>query len=664
MTSVVLSIGSNLGDRMAQLQSVVDGLGDARRARCRRSTRPTRGAASSRARSSMPLCVADDPALDAHGWLRRAHELEDAAQRVRDQRWGPRTLDVDLVTWRMTASGEVTVARRRPDPAAPATRMCARSCWSRGWPSIRTPTLTVAGQAGRSRTCCWPTSTRPNATEYGGTASALRVRDRDLMGPTRKRDLAAAVVAAAVLGYLLVRVAVPVVPADHGVDRDVAAGRRRSPSPGGASTSARRIRDGEIGDGPGRLHPLAVARSVLIAKASAWMGAVVLGWWLAVCAYLLPRRGALRVAAEDTAGAVVAGLCALALVSRGAVATALLQVSRRRRRRTPIRRRAEPIHPVQPAESPERSTRAVTCGGYSRPMTDPTRGARIRRSGRRPGWILMTVLLVLAIVASSALVFTNRVELLKLAVILALWAAVVAAFVSVIYRRQSDTDQAKVRDLKLVYDLQLDREISARREYELTVESQLRRELAAELRAQAADEVAALRAELAALRANLEYLFDADLSHRPAIETDRAAAPSFTDWAPRPEAAGRVRSSRIDTEETAILDEIDDHSPDTEESPIIDVPAEPHPPEDTWPPAAEPVGGAHRRAGEREPAAAPWTPPPPSTPQPPPPSPQFPWLPPQAPQAPPPSEPMPEPTPEPEPAPAASSWQPAPAEGR
>ena len=291
-------------------------------------------------------------------------------------------------------------------------------------------------------------------------------------------------------------------------------------------------------------------------------------------------------------------------------------------------------------------------------MTDPTRGARIRRGARRPGWILTTALLVLAIAASSALVFTNRVELLKLAVILALWAAVVAAFVSVIYRRQSDTDQAKVRDLKLVYDLQLEREISARREYELSVESHLRRELAAELRAQSADEVAALRAELAALRANLEYLFDADLSHRPAIETDRAAAQSFTEWGPRPDSAGRVRSSRIDAEETAILDEVDDHSPDTEESPIIDVPAEPHPPEDTWPPAAEPAGGAHRRAGEREAGPAPWAPPPP--PETPPPPPQFPWLPPQVP-----AEPAPEPEPAPSPAPQSTSgWQPAPAEGR
>src|ERR1700752_3438807 len=180
----------------------------------------------------------------------------------------------------------------------------------------------------------------------------------------------------------------------------------------------------------------------------------------------------------------------------------------------------------------------MTCGGDSRPMTDRSRGTRARRGGRRPGWVLLTVLLVLAIGASSALVFTNQVELLKLAVILALWAAVVAAFVSVIYRRQSDIDQAKVRDLKLVYDLQLDREISARREYELTVESELRRELSSEIRAQAADEVAALRAALAARRANLEYLFDADLSHRPAIETEQGPA--------RP---GRIASSRIDTDE-------------------------------------------------------------------------------------------------------------------
>ena len=314
----------------------------------------------------------------------------------------------------------------------------------------------------------------------------------------------------------------------------------------------------------------------------------------------------------------------------------------------------------------------MTCGGYSRPMTDLSRGTRSRRSVRRPGWSLLTVLLVLAIGASSALVFTNRVELLKLAVILALWAAVVAAFVSVIYRRQSDVDQAKARDLKLVYDLQLDREISARREYELSVETQLRRELTSELRAQAADEIAGLRAELAALRANLEILFDADLSHRPALESERARA--YSDWPGNAESAGRVTASRIDA------DDREDIDANTDESPIIDVPAEPHPSEAEWTPQPS-YGGAHRRPSEtaqderrrrtEEPPRA-WSPPPPQ-PQPGPvpqpvPEPQFAWQPPpQEPTpAPPPEPPAPPPRPEPEPVAQAPStdWQPAPAEGQ
>ena len=52
----------------------------------------------------------------------------------------------------------------------------------------------------------------------------------------------------------------------------------------------------------------------MIAKASAWVGAVVLGWWVGVLVYLLPRRGSLRVAGEDTAGAAVAAASALALL--------------------------------------------------------------------------------------------------------------------------------------------------------------------------------------------------------------------------------------------------------------------------------------------------------------------------------------------------------------
>ncbi|WP_330219907.1 DUF6779 domain-containing protein, partial [Mycolicibacterium elephantis] len=232
-------------------------------------------------------------------------------------------------------------------------------------------------------------------------------------------------------------------------------------------------------------------------------------------------------------------------------------------------------------------------------MTDLPRSARPRRSGRRPSWVLLSALLVLAIAASSALVFTNRVELLKLAVILALWAAVVAAFVSVIYRRQSDADQAKVRDLKLVYDLQLEREISARREYELSVETHLRRELASEMRAQAADEVAALRAELAALRSHLEVLFDAELSDRPALETERTTVRAYSDWARDEPPSGRLGAGHLDAGYR------DDLNAQTDESPIIDVSAEPHPPEFDWGAPQPSAAGAHHRAAEPEPEPEP-----------------------------------------------------------
>jgi hypothetical protein len=222
-------------------------------------------------------------------------------------------------------------------------------------------------------------------------------------------------------------------------------------------------------------------------------------------------------------------------------------------------------------------------------MIAATRNARFRRGGRRPGWLLMTALLVLAIAASSALVFTDRVELLKLAVILSLWAAVVAAFASVVYRRQSDADQSKVRDLKLVYDLQLEREISARREYELTVESNLRYELASELRSYSADEVSALRAELHALRSKLEILFDTDLTHRPAIEQERTTVRAYSDWARDVENPARAAAVPMDAEDR------DNSMIHTAESPIIDVAAVPQPGEPEWPAAEAPDGGTHRR---------------------------------------------------------------------
>jgi len=198
-------------------------------------------------------------------------------------------------------------------------------------------------------------------------------------------------------------------------------------------------------------------------------------------------------------------------------------------------------------------------------MTVLSRAGRNRRGDRGPGWLLLTSLLVLALLASSTLVFTSRVELLRLAVILSLWAAALGAFVTVIYRRQSELDQARARDMKFVYDLQLDREISARREYELSVESHLRRQLSREVRAQASDEMAALRAELVSLRSQLEVMLGTDLGHRPALESERIAVPM-------PAAPGRVESSRVTTVSEGFVTAAEET---VTESAIIDVPEEP-----------------------------------------------------------------------------------------
>ncbi|MDT5070591.1 MAG: hypothetical protein QOK02_6746 [Mycobacterium sp.] len=132
------------------------------------------------------------------------------------------------------------------------------------------------------------------------------------MGPTRKRDLTAATVAAAIIGYVLVLGlygSFPPITVVTGLSLLVVA----AAEVGWAFFIRSKVNDGKIGVGPGRLHPLAVARSVTIAKASAWVGALALGWWFGVLAYLIPRRD-VRVAAEDTAGAVVAAISALALV--------------------------------------------------------------------------------------------------------------------------------------------------------------------------------------------------------------------------------------------------------------------------------------------------------------------------------------------------------------
>jgi 2-amino-4-hydroxy-6-hydroxymethyldihydropteridine diphosphokinase len=96
MSTAVLSMGSNLGDRLAQLQSAVDafrpwlvGVSPVY------ETAPWGGVEQDDFLNA--VVIVTDPSATAHDWLARAHAAEDAAGRERVQRWGPRTLDVDVI---------------------------------------------------------------------------------------------------------------------------------------------------------------------------------------------------------------------------------------------------------------------------------------------------------------------------------------------------------------------------------------------------------------------------------------------------------------------------------------------------------------------------------------------------------------------------------------
>jgi 2-amino-4-hydroxy-6-hydroxymethyldihydropteridine diphosphokinase len=141
MSRVVLSIGSNLGDRLARLQSVVDGLGEAVAAVSPIYETDPWGRVE-QAPFLNAVLIADDPECDGQAWLRRAQEFERAAGRVRGERWGPRTLDVDLIA----CYGETEVIAREADLTLPHPLAHLRAFVLVPWLAIDPDArLTVAG---------------------------------------------------------------------------------------------------------------------------------------------------------------------------------------------------------------------------------------------------------------------------------------------------------------------------------------------------------------------------------------------------------------------------------------------------------------------------------------------------------------------------------------
>ncbi len=96
MSRAVLSIGSNLGDRLGYLQLAVDGLADWLVGVSPVFETPPWGVTAQEPFFNAVL-IGQDPAATPADWLARAQRCEQAAVRTRELRWGPRTLDVDVI---------------------------------------------------------------------------------------------------------------------------------------------------------------------------------------------------------------------------------------------------------------------------------------------------------------------------------------------------------------------------------------------------------------------------------------------------------------------------------------------------------------------------------------------------------------------------------------
>lgn len=95
MTRAYLSLGSNLGDRQRFLEEAVGTLGRSVQAvSAIYETEPVGGPAQ---HAFLNLVVELDTELTPRQLLAVCHRLESAADRVRQERWGPRTLDVDIL---------------------------------------------------------------------------------------------------------------------------------------------------------------------------------------------------------------------------------------------------------------------------------------------------------------------------------------------------------------------------------------------------------------------------------------------------------------------------------------------------------------------------------------------------------------------------------------
>ena len=140
----VLAIGSNLGERLNNLQGAVNSLADTPEVWLTAvspvyETAPVDAPDGSR--DFLNAIVLADTTLSARTLLERALAVEDAYGRERTtEPNAPRTLDVDLIV-----VGDRQANDDGPGAAAPARRTSGRSCWRPGTTSSRTPSCSSQG---------------------------------------------------------------------------------------------------------------------------------------------------------------------------------------------------------------------------------------------------------------------------------------------------------------------------------------------------------------------------------------------------------------------------------------------------------------------------------------------------------------------------------------
>ncbi|MFG3661336.1 2-amino-4-hydroxy-6-hydroxymethyldihydropteridine diphosphokinase [Streptomyces sp. NPDC047706] len=114
----VISIGSNLGNRLETLQGAIDALEDTPGVRIKAvspvyETEPW-GVQPGTQPAYFNAVVVLKTTLPPSSLLERAHAVEEAFHRIRDERWGPRTLDVDIVSYADVVSDDPALTLPHP----------------------------------------------------------------------------------------------------------------------------------------------------------------------------------------------------------------------------------------------------------------------------------------------------------------------------------------------------------------------------------------------------------------------------------------------------------------------------------------------------------------------------------------------------------------------